>query len=115
MHDADTLCTRFVPKPKPISGVKKWIAHSEGFAKGEITVNNKALEALRGDKAVSILPIGIVGVSGDFEKDDIIRVLDGEGNLIGLGKANCSSAQAQASMGKHAGRAVVHYDYLYME
>jgi len=41
--------------------------------------------------------------------------LDGEGNLIGLGKANCSSAQAQASMGKHAGRAVVHYDYLYME
>ena len=115
VHNPDTLCTRFIPKSKPISGVKKWIAHSEGFAKGEITVNDKALEALRGDKAVSILPVGIIKVSGDFVKDDLIRIMDIEGNLIGVGKANCTSAQALAAMGKHAGRAVVHYDYLYLE
>ena len=105
----------FYSKSKPISGVKKWIAHSEGFAKGEITVNDTALEALRGDKAVSILPVGIIKVSGDFVKDDLIRIMDIEGNLRGVGKANCTSAQALAAMGKHAGRAVVHYDYLYLE
>ena len=115
LHDECTLCTRFIPKAKPISGVKKWIAHSEGFAKGEITINDKALEALRGDNAVSILPVGITNVSGDFAKDDIIRIVDKAGNLIGVGKANCSSVQAKDAMGKHAGRAVVHYDYLYME
>ena len=113
--DKDAVCTRFVPKSKPISGVKKWIAHSEGFAKGEISINAKALEALRGDKAVSILPVGIIGVTGEFEKDDIIRIIDADGNLIGVGKANCTSVQAKAAMGKHAGRPVVHYDYLYME
>ena len=113
--DKDAVCTRFIPKSKPISGVKKWIAHSEGFAKGDITIDAKALEALRGDKAVSILPIGITGVSGDFEKDDIIRIIDAEGNQIGVGKANCTSVQVKAAMGKHAGRPVVHYDYLYME
>lgn len=113
--DEDAVCTRFVPKSKPISGVKKWIAHSEGFAKGEISINAKALEALRGDKAVSILPVGIIGVTGEFEKDDIIRIIDADGNLIGVGKANCTSVQAKAAMGKHAGRPVVHYDYLYME
>lgn len=113
--DNDAVCTRFVPKSKPISGVKKWIAHSEGFAKGEISINAKALEALRGDKAVSILPVGIIGVTGEFEKDDIIRIIDADGNLIGVGKANCTSVQAKAAMGKHAGRPVVHYDYLYME
>ena len=115
LHDECTLCTRFIPKAKPISGVKKWIAHSEGFAKGEITINDKALEALRGDNAVSILPVGITNVSGDFAKDDIIRIVDKAGNLIGVGKTNCSSVQAKDAMGKHAGRAVVHYDYLYME
>ena len=115
LHDTDTVCTRFVPKAKSISGVKKWIAHSEGFAKGEITINAKALEALRGDKAVSILPIGIIDVSGDFEKDDIIRIMDADGTQIGVGKANCTAAQAKATMGQHAGKYVVHYDYLYME
>lgn len=113
--EKNAVCTRFIPKSKPISGVKKWIAHSEGFAKGEISINAKALEALRGDKAVSILPVGIIGVTGEFEKDDIIRIIDASGNLIGVGKANCTSVQAKAAMGKHAGRPVVHYDYLYME
>ncbi|MBQ6746257.1 MAG: glutamate 5-kinase [Bacteroidaceae bacterium] len=113
--EKDAVCTRFIPKSKPISGVKKWIAHSEGFAKGEITINAKALEALRGDKAVSILPVGIIEVTGEFEKDDIIRIMDADGNQIGVGKANCTSVQARAAMGKHAGRPVVHYDYLYLE
>lgn len=113
--EKDAVCTRFIPKSKSISGVKKWIAHSEGFAKGEITINEKALQALRGDRAVSILPIGIIEVTGEFEKDDIIRIMDADGNQIGVGKANCTSVQARAAMGKHAGRPVVHYDYLYLE
>lgn len=33
--DSDTVCTRFIPASKPVSSVKKWIAHSEGFAKGK--------------------------------------------------------------------------------
>ena len=34
-HPESTLCTRFTPSPEPVSSVKKWIAHSEGFAKGK--------------------------------------------------------------------------------
>ena len=115
MHDADTVCTRFTPNPQGISGVKKWIAHSEGFAKGEIALNAQAVEALRGEKAVSVLPVGIIRVEGEFEKDDIIRIVDVEGEPIGVGKANCTSAQVSATMGKHGNRPVVHYDYLYLE
>ena len=115
LHDPDTICTRFTPNTQPISGVKKWIAHSEGFAKGAIQINACATEVLRGDKAVSILPVGITQVEGEFEKDDIIRILDAEGNQIGVGKANCTSAQALATMGKRGNRPVVHYDYLYLD
>ena len=114
-HPDTTLCTRFVPAPQPVSSVKKWIAHSEGFAKGEIHINRCATEVLYSDKAVSILPVGITDIRGEFEKDDIVRIVDFEGRAVGVGKANCDSAQARESMGKHGKKPVVHYDYLYIE
>ncbi|MBQ8224020.1 MAG: glutamate 5-kinase [Bacteroides sp.] len=109
------LYTRFTPSTTLVSSIKKWIAHSDGFAKGELHLNAQASQVLRGEKAVSILPVGIVAVQGEFEKDDIVRIIDSEGRPIGVGKANCDSAEARADMGKHGKRPVVHYDYLYTE
>ena len=113
--DSQLTYTRFIPAPQPVSCVKKWIAHSEGFAKGELHIDDCATKVLASDKAVSILPIGITDVRGEFEKDDIVRIIDFEGNPIGVGKANCSSEQAREAMGKHGKKPVVHYDYLYIE
>ena len=98
-----------------MSSIKKWIAPSEGFAKGAIHINGQATEVLASDKAVSILPIGIIKIEGEFEKDDIVRIFNFEGVPVGVGKANCDSAQAREAMGKHGKKAVVHYDYLYIE
>ena len=113
--DSQLTYTRFIPAPQPVSSVKMWIAHSEGFAKGELHIDDCATKVLASDKAVSILPIGITDVRGEFEKDDIVRIIDFEGNPIGVGKANCSSEQAREAMGKHGKKPVVHYDYLYIE
>ena len=107
--------TRFIPSPQPVSSIKKWIAHSEGFAKGELHINHCATELLFSDKAVSILPVGITDVIGEFEKDDIVRIIDFGGKPIGVGKANCDSNQAREAMGKHGKKPVVHYEYLYIE
>ena len=114
-HPESPLCTRFIPSAEPVSSVKKWIAHSEGFAKGELHINYCATELLFSDKAVSILPVGITDVIGEFEKDDIVRIVDFGGKPIGVGKANCDSTQAREAMGKHGKKPVVHYDYLYIE
>ncbi|MCD8184426.1 MAG: glutamate 5-kinase [Bacteroides sp.] len=107
--------TRFIPSPQPVSSVKKWIAHSEGFAKGELHINEQATQILASDKAASILPVGITAIEGEFEKDDIVRIIDFKGNPVGVGKANCDSAQAREAMGEHGKKPVVHYDYLYIE
>lgn len=114
-HPTETLCTRFVPSKEPVSSIKKWIAHSEGFAKGEIHINECATEVLNSEKAVSILPIGITHIEGEFEKDDIVRIMNYQGNQVGIGKVNCDSTQAREVMGKHGKKPVVHYDYLYIE
>ena len=57
----------------------------------------------------------IIKIEGEFEKDDIVRIFNFEGVPVGVGKANCDSAQAREAMGKHGKKAVVHYDYLYIE
>ena len=107
--------TRFTPSPTPVSSVKKWIAHSGGFAKGKLHINRRASEVLGSDAVASILPVGITAIEGEFEKDDLVRIIDFTGKQVAVGKANCSSAQARESMGKHGGKPVVHYDYLYIE
>ncbi len=108
-------CSRFLPSGKPISHVKKWIAHSEGFAKGRININEGAMAALTGNRASSLLPVGVVSVEGVFEKGDIVRIVSPDGRQIGVGKASMSSAKASETAGKKGGRPLIHYDYLYIE
>ena len=110
-----TVCTRFVPSQGEVSSVKKWIAHSGGFAKGELHLNEKAVEVLKGDRAVSVLPVGVVRVEGEFEKDDIVKIMNHEGMPIGVGRVAFDSKEARTMLGKHGQKPLVHYDYLYLE
>ena len=111
----DTLCTRFRPEAHKTSSVKKWIAHSEGFAKGEIHLDGPASEALVDEEAAnSVLMVGVTNVIGNFEKDDIVKIFDEKGNQIGVGKTQYSSAEAISMMGKKGEKPIVHYDYLYL-
>ncbi|MEG1617149.1 MAG: glutamate 5-kinase [Bacteroidales bacterium] len=109
------ICTRFLPSEKPVSSVKKWIAHSEGFAKGEIHLNEGATEAVLGEQAVSILPVGVTRIAGDFETDDIVRIFDFRGKQIGVGKISVDSLKAAALTGTKGAKPFVHYDYLYLD
>ncbi|GHT02292.1 glutamate 5-kinase [Bacteroidia bacterium] len=111
----DILYTRFTPAPKTSSGVKKWIAHSDSFAKGEIHINVHATKALSGEKATSLLPVGIVAVNGHFEKDDIVKIIDPAKKVIGVGKVSYDSAKTTELIGKKGSKPVIHYDYLYLE
>lgn len=112
---SDVVCTTFTPSEKEISSVKKWIAHSEGYAKGTLVINEKAKAKLLSDEAVSLLPIGVVSVEGEFEKDDIVKIVTADGISIGVGKVSCDSVKARTIIGNKGGRALVHYDYLFLE
>lgn len=111
----DTVCTRFEASTSEVSSVKKWIAHSDGFAKGEIHINENAEKALTGPKATSLLPVGITSITGNFEKDDIVKIIGEKGQTIGVGKAQYSSEKAIPLIGRKNQKPLVHYDYLYLE
>lgn len=111
----ETMHTEFRPNPSPTSQVKKWIAHSESFAKGVVHINAKAEEALKGDKAVSLLLVGVTSIDGDFEEGDIINIEDAHGQTIAVGRSGYSSDEARKLIGVHDIKPLIHYDYLYME
>ena len=111
----DVISTHFVASASEVSSVKKWIAHSEGFAKGEIHVNENAARALSGETAVSLLPVGATKIVGDFEKDDIVKIIDQQGILLGVGKVQYESGKAREILGKKNQKPLVHCDYLYLE
>jgi glutamate 5-kinase len=115
LTEKDFKHTIFVPNTKAASGVKKWIGYSDGFAKGEVVINAGAAKALDSDKAVSLLPVGIIKVSNEFKKGDLIRIVDESGRAIGVGKASYSSSKIETEKLSEKQKPVVHYDYLYLE
>ena len=114
-EQASTPCTRFIPSPKTASSVKKWIAHSDDFCKGEIRLNEETTHRLREGQVASILPLGITELEGDFEEDDLVHITGHDGRRIGIGKVNCNAESIRNEMGCRGKKAVVHYDFLYIE
>ena len=115
LRPGSRVCTRFAPREGNVSSVKKWVAHSTGFTKGKVYLNAKAVEAVCGDRAVSILPVGVTHVEGDFEKGDLVRIMSPEGQNLGVGRAAYSCEEAARVIGQHDCKPLVHYDYLYLE
>jgi glutamate 5-kinase len=108
----DVPCTRFAASTRKKTGVKKWLSHSETFAKGAVIINKGAKEALLGEKASSLLTVGITGVEGFFKTGEIVRILDEEGNNIGIGKSQYDSEKTEQNIGQKLSKPFIHYHYL---
>ena len=115
LTNESTISTFFEPEKKEISSVKKWIAHSEDFAKGKVVVNEGAKNALLKSEAHSLLPVGIIDVKGNFERQDIVKIEDENGNVLGVGKAEYDSEKIRQLKGLNNQRPFIHYNYLCVE
>jgi glutamate 5-kinase len=107
------ISTWFQPS-KRASGTKKWLAHAQ-LTRATVQVNAGARAALLAPgQATSLLPVGVVGIEGEFEKGDLVRLTDDTGHAIGLGLAEYGSDKALERLGQQGQRPLVHYDYLFL-
>lgn len=106
--------TVFTASRQPTSQLKKWIAHSDAFAKGVLIVNDGAAEALRRGGA-SLLPVGVVKVEGEFDAGDIVMVRTGRGETLAWGRVSADAAEAARMCGQGACKPLIHADYLYID
>ena len=108
----DVPYTHFIASSKRETGVKKWLSHSDTYAKGAVVINAGAKEALLDVKATSLLMIGIIKIDGFFRSGDIVRIVDEEGKNIGLGKSQYDSKKAEQNIGEKLSKPFIHYDYM---
>ena len=70
--------------------------------RGALVANAGALEALRAKKA-SLLPVGIVEVSGQFSRGDVVELRDASGRVHGRGLVNYDADACRAIAGRQSG------------
>jgi glutamate 5-kinase len=98
-----------------VSSIKRWLAFSDTEQNGAIILNDGAVTAfLQRTTPMSLLPIGIHRVEGDFEKGDAIGIFDKERTQLGVGTAQYDAEQARQLMGKPNQKPLIHYDNLWM-
>ncbi|MFQ5985034.1 MAG: glutamate 5-kinase, partial [Alphaproteobacteria bacterium] len=89
-------CTWFVASSSPRTARKHWVAGSLRPA-GTITVDEGALKALTAGK--SLLPAGVIAVSGDFGRGDAVVVLGPDGNEVARGLTAYSASDGRQIAG----------------
>ncbi|HVO47488.1 MAG TPA: glutamate 5-kinase, partial [Steroidobacteraceae bacterium] len=90
-------CTWFVPNATPVTARKQWIAGTLRPA-GSITIDAGALRALREGK--SLLPAGVIGARGRFDRGDTVSVNGLDGAEVARGIIAYSDADAARIMGR---------------
>jgi glutamate 5-kinase len=58
--------------------------------------------------------VGVVRIEGDFQKGDLVRLVDEENHTLGFGLAEYGADKARERLGQHGQRPLVHYDYLFL-
>jgi glutamate 5-kinase len=75
---------------------KQWMADHLRVS-GELHLDAGAVKVLRTD-GKSLLPVGVIGIEGSFERGDVVACLDPKGQTVARGLVNYSSAETAKIM-----------------
>jgi glutamate 5-kinase len=96
----EAIGTQFLPHPAPINARKHWIAHTLVPA-GKIMLDVGATNAiLAGGK--SLLAAGVTQVSGDFQSQEAVQIINYQGQEIARGIVNYSHAELNLIKGRRS-------------
>jgi len=118
--NGEKLGTRFLPVASAVESRKRYILSARRSA-GQVNVDEGAAKALR--KGGSLLPVGVLTVSGAFERGDTVRVLDPLHKEIARGIVNYSSRdlsqlarrrseEIETILGYNFGDEIIHHNNL---
>lgn len=99
----EPLGTTFEPTATHLESRKRWLLAEQSH--GTLVVDSGAVQKLQSEGA-SLLPIGIIRVDGEFERGDMVIVVDENDQPIAHGLANYG-AQELALIGRRHSRDIV--------
>ena len=97
LHAGEPLGTLFIPDLEPYSARKRWIA-GQLQVRGTLYLDAGAARALKRG-GISLLPVGVTAVEGDFQAGEVVRCVDPEGHEVARGLVNFSAEEARRIAG----------------
>jgi len=92
--------TKISPAKHPFKGKKRWMAYA-ALSTGTVVIDAGAQKALvRGNK--SLLASGVIRVEGVWERKDIIKIVNSDGEEVARGVAEMSSEETEKAKGLHS-------------
>jgi glutamate 5-kinase len=89
----EMIGTELKAQTMTLAARKQWLAdHLQ--VRGRLTLDDGAVKALRSD-GKSLLPIGVVDVSGNFDRGEVVSCLDSTGKEIARGLVNYGAADTR--------------------
>lgn len=89
----ESIGTALYASTAKLAARKQWMADHLQL-RGAVTIDAGAVQKLR-TEGKSLLPIGVVGVEGDFARGDVIAVRGPDGVELARGLANYTAAEAR--------------------
>jgi glutamate 5-kinase len=96
----ESIGTRFEPQENPITARQRWIAHGMVPA-GKLYLDDGAVEAVR-NGGRSLLGAGLIGLDGEFQREDTVRLCNIHGQEIARGLVNYSHTELQKIRGRRS-------------
>ncbi|MEI8377036.1 MAG: glutamate 5-kinase [bacterium] len=91
--------TMFLPT-ETLSSKKRWIAYATNIT-GAIKVNDGAKKALEKDFS-GLLPAGTTQIQNDFDRGDVVSIVDSDNIEFAKGVVNYSSIDCEKLLGQHS-------------
>jgi glutamate 5-kinase len=97
----EAIGSQLVARQAPLAARRQWLADHLQLH-GGVVLDEGAVRALR-DEGKSLLPVGVKSVVGEFERGEVVAVIDISGREIARGLANYSASEARRIAGKPSG------------
>lgn len=116
----ESIGTHFVSRTTPLESRKRWMLSER--AQGTVTVDAGARSQIM-ERGASLLPVGVTGCEGDFERGAIVEVCEDDGQPFATGITNYSavdirklfrarSENIEILLGYSLGDEIIHRDNL---
>jgi len=96
----ESLGTLFPPRTSKLESKKRWML-SRLASKGKLIIDGGAVLALK-EQNRSLLPAGVVGVEGEFQRGDVVDIFGTNDDRIGCGIPNYDSKDIVTIKGVHS-------------
>ena len=98
LAEGEAIGSQLVARQAPLAARRQWLADHLQL-RGGVVLDDGAVRALRED-GKSLLPVGVKGITGEFERGEVVAGVDTDRCEIARGLINYSASEARRIAGK---------------